>query len=214
MTRLLSESLKDRTRSLHTQVERSAFMHDLLRGRMDRHGYCLLLRNLHDVYAALEPALERHSGHPLLAPLHLVGLARKTPLQRDLESLEGAHWRESLPLESVTSHYVTRLQTLAERDPALLVAHSYVRYLGDLSGGQMLARIVRDSIAPSVLGGTAFYDFGDAQATERLRHDYRAGLDALATDEATSEAIVNEAVLSFELHGQLFEALTRARISR
>lgn len=34
--------------------------------------------------------------------------------------------------------YVTRLTALIHKEPLLLLAHAYVRYLGDLSGGQML----------------------------------------------------------------------------
>ncbi|KAG6880674.1 hypothetical protein C0992_003057, partial [Termitomyces sp. T32_za158] len=39
--------------------------------------------------------------------------------------------------------YVDRVQALAKApDPSPLLAHSYVRYLGDLSGGQMIRRTI------------------------------------------------------------------------
>ena len=58
MTAGLADALRQGTHSLHTEVERSTFMRTLLRGQMERTSYCLLLRNLHALYAALEAALE------------------------------------------------------------------------------------------------------------------------------------------------------------
>jgi heme oxygenase (biliverdin-producing, ferredoxin) len=210
LTPSLSESLRHETSALHTQVERSPFMHSLLRGRMRRHGYCLMLRNLQAIYAALEPALERHAAVALLAPLHFPALRREATLRRDLETLHGADWQEALAVQPAATRYVARLSQLDEAQPELLVAHSYVRYLGDLSGGQLLRRIVRDSLALLPGAGTAFYEFGDAAATARLKKAYREGLDALAPEPATARAIVAEAMAAFELHGQLFDELALA----
>ena len=93
------------------------------------------------------------------------------------------------PPHNATWHACRRL---AESQPELLAAHSYVRYLGDLSGGQILARIVRESMAFRPGQGTAFYAFGDAAATADLRKAYRAGLVALRPEnELAVRAIVD-----------------------
>eukprot|EP00121_Abeoforma_whisleri_P005982 Awhi_evm1s5431 len=42
--------------------------------------------------------------------------------------------------------YLNRLNEITRTKPFLLVAHVYVRYLGDLSGGQVLKRIVRKAL--------------------------------------------------------------------
>lgn len=61
--------------------------------------------------------------------------------------------------------YVTRIAQLASSDePAPLLAHAYVRYLGDLSGGQVIRRRVAKSYGLDVDGdgdgrGTEFYAF-------------------------------------------------------
>ena len=68
-TRLgLRARLKLETRELHAQAERSGIMNALLHGRIERNAYCALLRNLREIYAGLEMALEIHFNHPLLAP--------------------------------------------------------------------------------------------------------------------------------------------------
>ncbi|MEJ8851012.1 biliverdin-producing heme oxygenase [Variovorax rhizosphaerae] len=206
----LSESLKNETRDLHTQAERSAFMQVLLRGKMDRTAYGAMLRNLHAIYAAMESVLARHAHDPLLAPLVLPGLPREAALRHDLDALFGNAWHRAYALEPAAQRYVARLQAIEEARPGLLAAHSYVRYLGDLSGGQILARIVRESMGLPAGEGTAFYAFGDAAATAHLRKAYRAGLAVLRPDDATRRAIVDEARLAFELHCALFDELAQA----
>jgi heme oxygenase (biliverdin-producing, ferredoxin) len=81
----LAERLKSETRRLHTEAERSLFMGVLLRGKMEQAAYCALLRNLHAIYAALEPALVRHAAHPALAPVFTPSLLRAPSLAADLE---------------------------------------------------------------------------------------------------------------------------------
>jgi len=207
---LLPDALKRETAALHAQVERSAFMGLLLRGQMSRRGYLLLLRSLHAIYAALEPALARHVDDALLGPLYFPALLREPSLRSDLDTLHGAGWREALAVQPTAIRYAEHLQKLDDAQPQLLVAHSYVRYLGDLSGGQLLARIVRDTLALPAGAGTAFYEFGSAIETAQRRQAYREGLDGLTPDPATTRAIVAEAVLAFELHGQLFDELAGA----
>lgn len=205
----LPESLKNETRTLHLQAERSAFMGRLLRGRMERPAYAALLRNLHAIYAALEPALRRHAKHPVIAPLVLPALFREPALRRDLERLQGPGWADALVLQPAAQDYVERLRMLDAQHPELLAAHSYVRYLGDLSGGQMLDRIVRDSLRLGTGSnvGADFYDFGDAQATSATRIAYRQALASLPVSAEDGAAIVAEARHAFELHGRLFEQL-------
>ena len=221
MSASLPESLRRETRDLHVAAERSAFMGELLRGRMQRPAYVALLRNLHAIYAELEPALRRHAAHPALSPLMLEGLFREAPLRRDLDALHGADWAQGLPLQPAAIAYAARLRDIDARTPELLIAHSYVRYLGDLSGGQMLAGIVRESLrlgaagTPGVAsdGGTDFYDFGDATQTAALKRTYRDALAMLPVDELTARAIVDEARQAFELHRALFEQLARAELA-
>ena len=203
----LAERLKTETRALHSVVERSTLMRALLNGRIDRPAYCALLRNLHALYAALEPALERHASHPVIAPVFLPALWRTHALQHDLAVLHGPEWADTIALQPATAAYVDRLRDLDESVPALLLAHAYVRYLGDLSGGQLLRGIVARNAALAGETAVGFYDFGDAIATSGLSYAFRAGLAAVPADARLSDALVDEAKLAFDGHRRMFDQL-------
>lgn len=210
----LAQRLKAETKALHTAAERSRFMGVLLRGQMSRAPYCAMLRNLHSIYAALESALARRARHPVIAPVFLPGLVRTDALVDDLLAVHGADWAIAFELLPTSLRYVAHLQAIEAAQPERLLAHAYVRYLGDLSGGQMLRRIVAASMGlPRAQGagcGTAFYDFGDAASTRALTLTFRAGLDDVVVDDEGADAIVAEARLAFEWHLRLFDELARA----
>ena len=200
----LAARLKEETRQLHTLAERSGVMADLLRGRLSLVGYCALLRNLQAIYAALEAGLDKH---PVDARLWRPELSRLKALEQDLDRLHAGAWRTDEPLMKATTAYVSRLTLLARTDPVLLLAHSYLRYLGDLHGAQMLARLISRQLALEGQEGTAFYAFGEPAQVEALKTDFRAGLDALPLTRQQADAFVAEACEAFRLHQQLFEEL-------
>lgn len=206
----LAESLKTQTKALHTQLERSTLMRSLLRGEMKRAPYCALLRNFHEIYAALEPLLVQHAAHPGVAPLFFPGLFRSQSLADDLAELHGAGWFDEIDTQPAARRYAKHLREIAAHRPGLLVAHAYVRYLGDLSGGQMLRRIVAGSLELDHGRGTRFYDFGSPAEVAVQVQAFRAGLVSLTLDAAELSAVVAEAVASFERHQQLFDELAPA----
>ena len=203
----LAESLRSATTALHRRVERSPFMNTLLGGRASRVAYCSLLRSLHAIYAELELALTRHEAHVVVAPVVLPALFRRSALENDLVALHGVAWREDIPLPPSAARYVQHLARLGSENPERLVAHAYVRYLGDLSGGQLLSRVVTHMLALSGALGTAFYDFGDAEQTRLLKDGFRRGLAAVPVDSALQAELVEEAVRAFEMHAALFDEL-------
>lgn len=203
----LADALKAQTRALHTALERGPLMHSLLRGEMPRAPYCVLLRNLHAVYAALEPALLRHAAHPGVAPVVFPALFRSQPLADDLAELHGAAWQQEIAAVPAAHRYAQHLHDIAADRPALLVAHAYVRYLGDLSGGQMLRRIVAAGLSLTNGRGTRFYDFGEPVDVAEQVLAFRTGLAQLNHDDEHVAAIVAEAVGSFQRHQELFDEL-------
>lgn len=204
MNDALSRRLKCETAALHAVVERTGVMATLLRGELPREDYCRLLANLHAVYVELEAGLGRHAADERVAPVCLPALFRQQALEADLERLAGADWTQTLCLASATARYARRLRQLAESAPELLAAHAYVRYLGDLHGGQILARVAARGIGCSEDRGFSFYDFGTGSRVRELRQALRSGLDALPSDQ---DAVVSEARSAFELHRELFAEL-------
>jgi heme oxygenase len=206
----LAGRLRAETQTLHTRLERSLYMATLLKGQLGLRAYCLLLRNLHPVYSALESALDAHAREPSVAPLYLPRLFRAKAIASDLDVLWGRAWHSEFFILAPTTRYVERLGSLSRSRPALLGAHAYVRYLGDLSGGQLLKGILSRGLNLAHGQGLSFLDFGDAAESRLLANAFRAGLDAAVTDEPSTQALVDEAKMAFAIHGQLFDALAEA----
>lgn len=186
-------------------------MRDLLQGNLSREGYCALLRNLYNIYESLETALRAHSAHPRLAPLYFPELFRKQSLVSDMTSIYGPAWQHELRVQPSSMRYTRRLQQIQAEQPMLLAAHAYVRYLGDLSGGQILGDVVARMLGVARGGaGTSFYSIPGPRSAEAWKLTYRAAMDALILDAEQTELLVDEAKLAFALHAKLFEELTAA----
>ncbi len=95
------------------------------------------------VYSALEAELLIHRHHPIVSVVYFPQLDRQAYLAEDLAYYYGNNWRESIATSEVGRDYVAHLHEIAKTEPALLVAHSYVRYLGDLSAhkGRVLTNL-------------------------------------------------------------------------
>lgn len=206
----LPSRLRLGTRDLHTAAERTGLMAGLLEGRIERAAYCALLRNLHAVYAALEAALASPHRHPGVAAFDQAAWRREAALAADLQRLHGPRWADEIALQPAAADYVHRLQDLGTRGSPALVAHAYVRYLGDLHGGQLLRRRVAEALGLPADEGVAFYDFGPAAVVQGLRLQCRAALAALALAPEEQDAVLSEARWGFEQHIVLFDQLAAA----
>lgn len=215
MTQSLAQRLRDETRPLHTRAERAGLMPALLRGTLPRPAYADLLRHLLALYEPLEAALARHAGHPWLAGWPLDALRRRTALGDDLAlfsapvpAAAGRSDAASAPLVPALQAMRDRITHLAGAPAAgLLLAHAYVRYLGDLSGGQAVARRVRTAYGLAPGEGTRFYAFGSPEAATALLARCRQALAETQPSPADADALVAEACWSFERHAELFEQL-------
>jgi heme oxygenase len=203
----LPERLRLETRALHAESERSGVMVELLQGRLGRHAYAALLRNLHAIYAALESGLAANQGDLMIGGLHQPQLFREAALADDLDLLEGAGWRDRVPIEPATAGYVDRLRALGAAGSRALVAHAYVRYLGDLHGGQILRRLVARQLALPEGRGTRFYDFGDDDQVVAQRQAFRQAMAVLRPSAEEGNLIVAEAGWAFRQHIRMFEEL-------
>ena len=196
----LAARLREGTEAEHRLAERGGFVHALMRGGLTRERYAGYLLALWAIYDALEAGLQRHAGHPVAGPLALPELYRGPALAADLGDLfdltPGAR-----PIVPAAVAYAERLYRLADAAPSLLVAHAYTRYLGDLSGGQILRRGAARVLglppdAPRGTPGLAFYDF-PIDEIDRYKQGFRARLDALPIDAGQAAAIIGEARWAF-----------------
>lgn len=195
----LAAALRERTRALHVQAERSGMVREVLAGRASRHGYALLLRNLMPAYGRLEEGLERHRRAPGVHAFALPALYRARAIAADLEDLCGPAWPCALPLLPAGERYAGQVARAAAGDGSRLIAHAYTRYLGDLYGGQILRRILARSLglgAPSL----SFYDFPAIADAAAFTAGYRDALDRAALEIEDCAGVVAEAALAFELN--------------
>ncbi len=201
----IAQRLHDETKTLHTAAERSGVMQELLRGTISRASYATLLSSLRAMYAALEQGLRSHAGEPAFAGLDTRVFARTGALESDLTALVGD--REAWPPpHAVAVAYAAHLEERSRTRPELLLAHAWLRYLGDLNGGQILARIIRSQHAHAQLP-TAFYEFPGLADPRGTAGQWRAALDAAPLSADQHGALVAEAQDGFRRHIALFEAL-------
>ncbi|WP_061025539.1 biliverdin-producing heme oxygenase [Bradyrhizobium sp. CCH5-F6] len=188
-----------RTKALHAEAERTGIIRSLLRGEASRTGYILLLRNLLPAYRAMEHGLERHSGSPGIELLSSFRLARAHAIESDLATLCGERWIEDVPLLAAGEIYAERVAHAADGDGMRLIAHAYTRYLGDLSGGQILQRLLARTLKlrPSEL---TFYDFPHFADLELLKADYRRALDEAGAIAPDPQVVVEEGAIAFSMN--------------
>ncbi len=205
----LTERLQAATHRSHIRAERSGIIRDLFRGQTSRTGYALLLRNLLPAYRAMELALAALPANSPVAPGAWRDLARAPALESDLAALHGPGWETTLPLLPAARRYATRVSQAARRSQAALAAHAYVRYFGDLSGGQVLRRVLSRSLGlpATMLASHHFPGVADAGATKQA---LRAALEALCVTEAAENTLLAEAVVAFRLNIAVSEAVALA----
>lgn len=184
------------TRQLHAEAEKTGFVNEILRQQATLARYVVYLRNLLAVYDALERALQEGPAAANGIACHQV--FRSPAIRADLTVLHGADWARDLPLLPAGAAYAERIAHCSRRDGGVgLAGHAYTRYLGDLNGGQVLARLLSKSLGVPE-GGLAFYAFPGAMDPRALAVAYRTQLDAFGARTGDVSAIVEEAKASFE----------------
>jgi len=203
----LSVAMREGSQAEHQAAEDSAFMSELLGGRVNEQGYADYLLRLRQVYAVMEEVVRAHLDEPAVAAVHDTALERLAAIDADLD-----HWApgaEHAVNSPAADAYCARLRAAATEWPALLVAHHYTRYLGDLSGGQAIGRIL-DRAFELDGAGIAFYDFPEIEKPKVYKDGYRARLDALDLTDAEQERVVEEVKAAFRLNRALFGELAES----
>lgn len=196
--------VKSQTQDAHDQAESASFMGDLLGGKLDRGAYIALLEQYLHLYRALEATEMRFAHAPELAGVLDARLDRVSAIEADLaDLLEGATPAE--PTDA-TQEYVDRLGSMPADEPERYFAHHYLRYLGDLSGGQVIGKLAaRHYELPTESLRT--WRFDGIEKHKPYKDQYRAALDSAPLTEAQQEAFIDEAQLGFILAKKLFDSL-------
>ncbi len=198
-THSFAARLSEATHHLHVEAERSGVMAELMRGRATAGTYALLLRNLLPAYQALEAGLERLRETTMIRPFARSEVYRSAAIKSDLVQLAGADWSAGLRELPEAVRYADVVRLAADGSGERLIAHAYTRTLGDLSGGQIVARLLERA-----LGETAnhleFHHFPLIDDITSFKAGYRASLNAAGAALTEPASVLREAQLAFQLN--------------
>ena len=172
-------SLKELTHEAHRNAETQPFVKVLFSGRIDPLLYAQYLKNQHPIYEVLEVCAMAHgllNGMP--------DIRRAPAILDDFAELWGD---QPIPeLRPVVGRYMDYIFSIKD-DPKKLMAHIYVRHMGDLAGGQMIAK--------RVPGLGKYYQFKDPESLKA------------AIREKLSDDMADEAKLCFKFAEELFQEM-------
>ena len=199
--------LKEGTKKSHSAAENTTFVKSFLRGVVNKESYRALVNDLYFVYCALEEEVSNLKDHPVIGNIQLSDLERRDSLEIYLRYYYGPIWRSLIKPSEACERYVNRIREVAKNEPELLVGHHYTRYLGDLSGGQILKGIAQKALELGDGQGLKFYDFEKIDDTKAYKAGYRGILNDLPIDQHQADAIIVEANYAFRLNMYMFDTL-------
>jgi len=173
--------IKELTWEHHKNAERQEFAKLMMGGKMHPDLYATYLWNQHKKYDLLEAMC---GAHGIFADIGQ-NLSRKLLIEEDFREL-WKHDNEPLMVQSTIDYLQHMRGIMHDRDA--LMAHVYVLYMGDMSGGQMIKK--------KIPGEGRMYDFdGDIPAIkDKIR-------------ELTTDEMAEEAKWVFDSATQLFQQL-------
>jgi heme oxygenase len=173
-------SLRDLTHEAHQNAERQEFVKILFSGKINPKLYATFLKNQHPSYEILEVCAMPHgilNGLP--------DIRRAPAILADFQEL----WSDEdgkVELLPCVDRYMKHILSIKD-DPKRLMAHIYVRHMGDLAGGQMISK--------KIPGAGRMYKFEDPE-----------GLKA-AIRERISDDMADEAKICFGFATELFKEM-------
>jgi len=209
MSVALATQLREGTKKAHTMAENTGFVSCFLKGVVDKSTYRQLVVDFYFVYQAMEEEISRLSleRHPVISLICYPELNRLESLEKDLNFYFGTNWLNNLEPTTSAKAYVERIRTVAHEKPELLIGHHYTRYIGDLSGGQILKNIAQKAMNLPEHDGLRFYEFDLIENEKVFKKRYSATLDSLPINQSTADLIVDEANQAFKCNMDIFQEL-------
>lgn len=204
-----SEVVRDATFADHERAAMSEFMSALFGERLPIAGYTEMVVQHHFAYEVLEQAGYELRDHPVAGAFVDEDLRRLPSIEADLVVLLGADWSSRATPSAATIAYCDRMREVCTSSPECFVAHHYTRYMGDLSGGQMIGRIARSTYSLSEGAGAAFYEFPGIADLAAFKDDYRGRLDVAEWSPEERERLLAEVAIAYRHNTEVFDELDR-----
>ena len=173
-------NLRELTKEAHTNAERQEFVKILFSGNINPKLYATFLKNQHPCYEILEVCAMPHG---LLNGL--VDIRRAPSILADFQELWTDDDGEAKILPT-TEKYIKYIISIKD-DPIRLMAHLYVRHMGDLAGGQMISK--------KVPGSGRMYKFEDPDTLKT------------AIRERITDDMADEAKVCFQYATEMFKEM-------
>ncbi len=164
-------SLKEITKDLHHEAEKTKFAKELLSGKIGGKKYVNYLYNMMAIYDPIEWYCKRQGFLDSMPDL-----PRLKAIYADFVELDDGGYLYLTPATLAYQAYLHKLGNDPERKH-LVKAHLYCRHMGDLFGGQIIKKQVAH------ISSGKFYDFENADAM-------KAAIRTILTDDLGDEARV------------------------
>lgn len=202
-TRLRSATLAE-----HDRIQSTPFMRALLAGELEADAYAVMLAQNYFIYQALEESADFMRADLIAGPFVSDRLHRTAALEADLHYHLGPDWKQVMSPSEPTERYRSRIREVCFEWSGGFVAHHYTRYLGDLSGGQAIRRIMSRELAT---GGEGFacHRFDAISNPARFKRAYRTLLDTAGWGPTERKLIIAEVRLAYQLTIEVLGELGR-----
>lgn len=162
MNNLMIE-IKNRSNILHKAAENTGFTRRLLDKNATVESYAEYIYNLYYVYKVIENNLDNLKDIETITPFVTTELYRSELIKEDLKNILSIN--SFTPLSS-TRAYVNRINNVCEKNPKLIIAHAYTRFLADLFGGRMFYSLLKDhyNINNNCLNYYSYKNLGDMKS--------------------------------------------------
>lgn len=178
-------TLRELTAQSHARAENTHFMRLFMAKALKEEEYMEYLTQLSVIYTALEFAAEKVG---ILQELD--GIQRAAKVRADVAELNKKLGKQS-KIHWETVMYYNEITRMTERNEIL--AHFYVRYAGDMYGGQMLK--------PLAHGSGSMYDFDDKLPALRQK------MRELATPD-----LADDANMAFNRTVDILDSITKSNL--
>lgn len=199
----------------------STFVHAFLNGHAAQDVYAQFLSSLYHIYSTLEQCANKHQNDPNFTKVHFPQIHRAEQLARDLSYIRGPKWKEDPDLSpsAMTERYTGRI-LLSQKNPLLLMAHHYIRYLGDLASADNNITVLQKEyeVPEEGLNFYRFEDLGEIEVSENSSRpltpmdfirQYQVHLDSMGLSPDQCDKLVEEANFAYRMGLSIYDELGR-----
>lgn len=182
--------IREKTSLLHSAAENTGYIKKLVDGTASVEGYAEYILNLERMYRAIEMALDKNENNEIVKPFVTRELYRSELMRKDLKFLLGDKV-DSIKLLASTEACVAKIEELSEKNPELVVAYAYTRFLADLFGGRTFLSLLSTSYKISG-EGLNYYNFPEITDLRGYVMKYHNMLSGINLPEEKKIDFINE----------------------